>query len=68
MSRSVAMFAAKAVLKYYEKGLTSARAIGRITNISMNTVTTFLTKAKIQNITYNQIMDLGDGKVYEIFF
>ncbi|HON64036.1 MAG TPA: hypothetical protein PLA20_04820 [Bacilli bacterium] len=68
MSSSVEMIAIKTVLKYFEEGLTSSRAIGRITKISKNTVSAIITKAKAQNITYHQIKDLDDDKIYKMFY
>jgi transposase len=56
------------IIKYYETGINTGRAIGRILKIDKETVLKIIRIAEKQNIKYEDIKDMHDDTLYKIFY
>lgn len=68
MARSTKMYNIKEVIKVYETGMTSNRAISRIVGVHKDTVKKIISIYLTKNLTYQFIKDLSDDDVYKIFY
>ena len=56
------------ILKYYETGINTGRAIGRILSIDKETVLKIIRIAEKLNIKYEDIKDMNDDALYRLFY